>query len=271
MEHLNTIEESSPHERETEELARVEIMQTPHFQEALSHIQGLAARVDTNQAVTEGQMARLEHLVSLLLLDRGDGQGATFSELLKIKGFKDTVQTLQMFKQKIKQDGALRSGGFEVDKLSKKLTFIDRSTVFYLNDNHGMYSEDIDLSGLTSLDEGAASAFHFHEGAIKLDSITSIKPEVVEILVKRNRGVIFLNGLTSISPELARALTKSTTGVRLFGVTDISAEAAMEFVSQPHDRHGGVYFPETLFSQLNDEVKQILTSVPEHQRFCHFG
>ena len=63
-------------------------------------------------------------------------------------------------------------------------------------------------------------------GYLSLGGLTSLSPEVAEILAKRE-GQLFLVGITTLSPELALALAKKPSGILyLSGLTTIPLKAA---------------------------------------------
>lgn len=81
------------------------------------------------------------------------------------------------------------------------------------------------LDYLTSLKPEAAKALAKHKGELTLNGLTELLPEVARALAK-HKGFLQLNGLTTLTRDTAEALAQSEGLLRLNGLTTLSPEAA---------------------------------------------
>lgn len=111
------------------------------------------------------------------------------------------------------------------------------------------------LDGLTSVSPEVAQVLGGHEkGMLFLRGLKTLSPEVAAALANHTQGAVFLDGLTTLLPETATPLALHKGDLILSGVTELSPEAARAIVSHL----GRLYLRSLQWELVSDETIEVL-------------
>ena len=111
------------------------------------------------------------------------------------------------------------------------------------------------LDGITSISPEVAEVLGRHEqGMLFLRGLKTLSPEASVALANHAQGAVFLDGLSTLSPEVAAALALHKGDLILSGVTELSPDAARAIVSH----QGRLYLRHLQWELLVDETIEVL-------------
>lgn len=111
------------------------------------------------------------------------------------------------------------------------------------------------LDGLTSVSPEVAQVLGGHgQGMLFLRGLKTLSPEVAAALATHTQGAVFLDGLTTLSLEIATPLALHKGDLILSGVTELSPEAARAIVSH----QGRLYLGSLQWELVSDETIEVL-------------